>query len=75
MILPKQAMARQMPQRTATRISFQTTVKMSRNSISSRLMPRMTVTQACEPELPPVSISMGMNAVRHGRQPARFQSL
>ena len=75
MILPKQAMARQMPQRTATRISFQTTLKMSRNSISSRLMPRMTVTHACEPELPPVSISIGMNAVRHGSTPSASSKL
>ena len=75
MTFAKQATARQIPQSTATRISFQTTLKMSRNSISSRLIPRMTVTQACEPELPPVSISIGMNAVRHGRTPSASSKL
>jgi len=38
-------------------------------------LPRMMDTQACEPELPPVSISMGMNAVRHGRAASEFSNL
>ena len=75
MIFAKQAIARHTPQRTDTRISFQTTRPRSRNSISFRLMPRMMDTQACEPELPPVSISMGMNAVRHGRAASEFSNL
>ena len=48
------------PQVTATRTSFQMTLKMSENSISPSERPRMTVTLAWEPQLPPVSISMGM---------------
>ena len=47
-------------QSTATRISFQMTRRRSENSISSSEMPRMTVTLACEPQFPPVSINMGI---------------
>ena len=52
--------ARVRPHRTATRISFQITRKKSRNSISFRDSPRMMETLACDPELPPVSISIGI---------------
>ena len=59
-ILPKLAAASTTPHSTATRISFQMTCSMSEKSTSSRLNARMTVTLAWEPQLPPVSISMGM---------------
>ena len=62
-ILTKLARARTTPQSTATRISFQTTFSRSENSISFRLRPRITVTDAWEPQLPPVSMSMGMKPV------------
>ena len=45
------------------RISFHTTRGRSENSISPSDSERMTVTEDCEPELPPVSMSMGMKAV------------
>ena len=48
------------PQTRATRHSFQMTRKRSENSISPRERPRITVTLAWEPQLPPVSISMGI---------------
>ncbi|MBQ3159282.1 MAG: magnesium transporter [Clostridia bacterium] len=48
------------PQRTATRTSFQMTVRMSLKWISFRERPRMMVTEAWLPELPPVSMSMGI---------------
>ena len=51
------------PQSTAVLISFHTTPGRSEKSISPRLSARMTVTEDWEPELPPVSISIGMNAV------------
>ena len=60
MSLTKFAAASVAPQMTATRISFQMTRKRSENSISSSEIPRMTVTLACEPQLPPVSISIGI---------------
>ena len=62
-IFAKAAAAMAQPQSTATRISFQMTSITSRNSISPSEMPRITVTEAWLPELPPVSISMGMNEV------------
>ena len=60
----KHTAARVMPQSTAVRISFHSTVRASENSSSSRLRARITVTEDWEPQLPPVSISMGMKAVR-----------
>ena len=63
-IFTKHSMASARPQRTAVWISFQTTFGASVNSSSPRLRARITVTDAWEPELPPVSISMGINAVR-----------
>ena len=50
------------PQISATRISLNTTFGTSRYSISFRDNPRMTVTLAWLPALPPVSISMGIYA-------------
>jgi len=46
LLLMVSATLRHTPQRTDTRISFQTTRPRSRNSISFRLMPRMMDTQA-----------------------------
>lgn len=45
--------------------SFQMTRRMSGNSISRSEMPRMMVTDDCEPEFPPVPMSMGINALKH----------
>ena len=39
---------------------------MSENFSSSRLRERMTVTEDWEPQLPPVSISMGINETSSG---------
>ena len=64
MIFRKQRDASATPQRTAVLISFQMTLGRSENSSSPRLRARMTVTEAWEPELPPVSMSMGMNDVK-----------
>ena len=47
-----------------TRNSFHNTRKASRNSISPRESARMMVTEDWLPALPPVSISMGIKAVR-----------
>ena len=63
MILTKHSAARATPQSTAVWISFHTTRGRSFSSSSPRESARMIVTEACEPELPPVSISMGMKAV------------
>ena len=48
------------PQSTAVRISFQITRGRSENRSSSRHRARITVTDHCAPELPPVPISRGM---------------
>ena len=63
MIFIKQTAASAAPQRTAVCISFHTAFGRSENSSSPREMARIIVTEACEPELPPVSISIGMNEV------------
>ena len=47
--------------------SFQITLKMSLILISSSASPRIIVTEACEPQLPPVSISIGINDTITGR--------
>ena len=64
MIFTKQATASTRPQQTEVRISFQMTLGRSRNSSSPRDRARMMVTEDWEPELPPVSMSMGIKAVR-----------
>ena len=48
------------PHTSATLNSFHMTLKMSLNSISPRDMARIMVTDACPPELPPVSMSIGI---------------
>ena len=63
MIFTKQSAESATPHRKAVWISFQITRGRSGNSSSPRLMARMIVTEACEPELPPVSISIGIKAV------------
>ena len=63
MIFTKQRVDSATPQSTAVLISFQITFGASENSSSPRLSARMIVTEAWEPELPPVSISIGMKAV------------
>ena len=62
-ILTKVATARVSPQRTETLISFQITHTISLNSISPSDIPRITVTDAWLPELPPVPMSMGIKEV------------
>ena len=64
MTLPKQSTARTAPQISAVRISFHSTRPRSPKSSSFREIARITVTEDCDPELPPVSISIGINAVR-----------
>ena len=61
--LTKFTAAKVRPHSSATRVSFHTTRKISENLICCRLMPRMIVAEAWLPQLPPVSISMGMDAV------------
>ena len=63
MILPKHSSDSAVPQSAAVSISFHTTRGRSAKSSSPRLSARMIVTEACEPELPPVSISIGIKAV------------
>ena len=62
-ILTKLTAARAAPQSTATRISFQMTESMSRGSVSPMDRLRMTAVELCEPELPPVPMSIGMKPV------------
>ena len=64
--LPKHRAASVRPQSSAVRTSFHRTVSRSENSSSSRLRERMMVTEDWEPQLPPVSISMGIKAGRAG---------
>ena len=52
------------PQSTDTRASFHITRKISPNVISPRDIPRITVTDDWLPQLPPVSISIGIAATR-----------
>ena len=63
MTLRKTTGAREIPQSSETRSSFQTTRSASRTPISPRERPRMIVTDACPPAFPPVSMIIGMNAV------------
>ena len=49
-----------------TASSFRTTRKRSRGRISSRASPRITRVALWEPQLPPVSISMGRKATSSG---------
>lgn len=65
-ILTKLQAERTIPHARATRISFQTILRTSRSSISPVAIPLMTVTDACPPLFPPVSMSIGMNAMRTG---------
>ena len=53
-IFTKLTQASETPQSTATRISFHTTLRMSRGSVSPMDRLRMTAVELCEPELPPV---------------------
>ena len=57
-------MASVKPQATPTLISFQITLNISFRSISLSESARIIVALAWPPELPPVSISIGINAVR-----------
>ena len=59
-IFTKLAPARQRPHSSDTRSSFHSTFSTSEKSTSSRLRARMTATEACVPELPPVPDSMGI---------------
>ena len=68
MIFAKHTIESTTPQSTAVRISFQITAGRSRKDSSSSGSARMTVTDACEPELPPVSISSGIKAVSIGKK-------
>ena len=61
--LRKHAADRESPQSSETLNSLKITFKISCGDISPSDRARMTVTDACEPEFPPVSISIGMNAV------------
>ena len=70
--LTKLQAARVAPHSTATRTSFQTTRKVSENSTSPRDRPRITATEAWVPLLPPVPVSMGMNAVRAAQAAKAF---
>ena len=65
-IFTKHTTDKAMPHRMAVRNSFHMTLKISPSFSSSRLKARMTVTEDWEPQLPPVSISMGIKAVRAG---------
>ena len=51
---------------SATRASFHHTVSRSDGRISSSARPRMIIVDACEPPLPPVSMSMGMKETSSG---------
>ena len=61
-ILMKFAAASDRPHKNATRSSFQMTFRTSAGSISPSDRLRMTAVDAWLPELPPVPISIGMNA-------------
>ena len=56
------------PHSSATRASFHQTVSTSPRSISPSASPRMTMVEACEPPLPPVPISIGMNETSSGSE-------
>ena len=71
-IFTKFAAARVIPQSTATLISFQITLNISENSISLSESPRIIVTEACPPALPPVSISIGIKLVSTTYVPSAF---
>jgi len=55
------------PHKKATRSSSHKTVKVFLKRISPRAIPRITRAEDWQPELPPVSISMGIKAIRTGR--------
>ena len=74
-ILAKLHTARPAPQRTATRISFHTIQGRSEKEISPREMLRMMATEAWEPELPPVPMSIGIKAVRTVYAASAFSKL
>ena len=59
----KHAAASVSPSSIDTRNSFHKTFHMSLKVTSPRAMPRMIVTDACDPAFPPVSISIGIQAV------------
>lgn len=63
-IFAKQAKARAIPHIKDVASSFIITFQMSLNSTSPRDRARMTVTEDWEPEFPPVSINIGIKAVR-----------
>ena len=64
MILAKLAIAKVAPTKIDTFISFHTTSGNSLNSTSSNDKARITETEACEPQFPPVSINIGIKAVK-----------
>ena len=51
---------------TAIRTSFQMTFSTSLNSISPTASPRITSVELCEPQFPPVPVSIGMNPASCG---------
>ena len=68
----KLTVVRAMATRMPTRNSRQRTLNQLLSSISPTAIPRMTSVLACEPQLPPVSISMGMKAARIAAWLIRF---
>ena len=64
MTLAKLTIASAAPHRIDTLISFHMTLAMSLSSMFPSDRPRIMVADACPPALPPVSMSIGMNAVR-----------
>ena len=62
--LKKLALAKMTPSKRATRSSFHTTFQKSLNFTSPKASPRIIIADACEPALPPVPISIGVQAVK-----------
>lgn len=58
--------ARTAPTISEMRNSLKITRKISRKWIWERAIPRMIRVELCEPQFPPVSISIGMNETRRG---------
>lgn len=54
------------PTTSEMRNSLNRTLKKSLRRISSNAMPLITIVDVCEPQLPPVSISIGINATSMG---------
>ena len=60
----KQATDKIAPNNNDTLASFQTTFQKSLNLTSFKAIPRIIIADACEPALPPVPISIGMQDVK-----------